>query len=241
MMAQGLQRSSHEHDVRQSPIYQEVLRHLGPSRTVLDIGAGVGRFSVPLAQDSCHVTAIEPSLEMRTYLDEALSRTNQHQRVRIMDEAWPGLAPVTAEVALAAFVIQFAPDPIAFVRAMQQSASRRCVLAIHVDSMFGAFTQLWEEFHDTPAPPLMPVFSNLYPKLLEAGIVTNVQIIEESHGPQFRDPDRVLSMLSHRLHIQDNAEAQAKLSRWLENHRQEWTRPHSTRSALLSWTPDHRS
>ncbi len=159
MMAEGLHRSSTEHDVHQSPIYQEVLRHLGSDCTVLDIGAGVGPFSVPLAQDSCHVTAVEPSVEMRTRLHDVLSHTNQLDQVRIIEDAWPSSIPVTAEVALAAFVIQFAPDPIAFVRAMKQSARRRCVLAIRVDPMFSAFTLLWEEFHDTLAPPSMPVFS----------------------------------------------------------------------------------
>ncbi|PSR21368.1 MAG: hypothetical protein C7B45_10915 [Sulfobacillus acidophilus] len=239
MMAEGLQRSSSEHDVHQSPIYQEVVRHLGPNRTVLDIGAGVGRFSVPLAQDSCRITAVEPSEEMRTRLSQALRDTNQFDRVHIIDQAWPTSTPLTAEVALAAFVIQFAPDPIAFVRAMEQSCTRRCILAIHVDALFSQFAPLWEEFPDIPTPPLMPVFSNLYPKLLEAGIVTDVQIIEESHGPQFRDPAQVLSMLTHRLKIQDNPQAQVKLSQWLENHREQWTQPASTRSALLSWAPNH--
>ncbi len=68
--------------------------------------------------------------------------------------------------------------------------------------------------------------------------MTNVQIIEENHGPQFRDPARVRSMLSNRLKIQDNPDAQAKLSQWLEQHREQWARPHSSRAAVLSWVPN---
>lgn len=238
MMAQGLRRSSEEQDMTQSPIFQEVLKHLGEDRTVVDIGAGVGRFTAPLAAQDCKVTALEPSVEMRRNLDQVLQEQNLTSQVRIIPESWPTPFPITAEVALASFVIQFAPDTQKFIVAMEHAASRRCVLVVHVDQMFGLIRELWPQFHGEPAPQPMLVFSDIYPQLLHMGIMANVQIAQEKHGPRFQDPAAALKMLRTRLKIQGDEPAEARLKAWLDEHRQELQRRRPMRFAIISWTPE---
>lgn len=48
------------------------VRALGlmPTDTVLDMGAGTGRYTVPLAQNAAHVTVLEPSEGMLAFLNE---------------------------------------------------------------------------------------------------------------------------------------------------------------------------
>ncbi|UUX93349.1 class I SAM-dependent methyltransferase [Methanoplanus endosymbiosus] len=41
-----------------------------PADTVLDMGAGTGRYAVPLAQHAAHVTVLEPSKGMLAFLEE---------------------------------------------------------------------------------------------------------------------------------------------------------------------------
>jgi len=44
--------------------------HCKPTDTVLDIGAGTGRYTLPLSKQVASVTAIEPSVAMRTILEK---------------------------------------------------------------------------------------------------------------------------------------------------------------------------
>ncbi|PSR33409.1 MAG: hypothetical protein C7B46_10150 [Sulfobacillus benefaciens] len=237
MMAEGLQRSSQEHDVTKSPIFQEVVKHLGDQRTVLDIGAGVGRFTKPLAKIGCTIAALEPSSEMRGYLEAMIQENHLESRVTVVPDSWPAAHPVRVEVALAAFVIHFAPDPVAFARAMEEAATTRCILAVHVDPMMQFVQDIWPYFHPDQAPPRMAVFADIYPKLLAANIVANVEIIQESHGPRFRDKASVLTMLASRLDITEDAEAMARLNKLIQERQEDWGSPQPRRAAIISWAP----
>lgn len=46
--------------------------NLTDSDTVLDMGAGTGRFAIPFARFVRHVTALEPSVEMGSYLEKGM-------------------------------------------------------------------------------------------------------------------------------------------------------------------------
>lgn len=46
---------------------------LRPTDTVLDMGAGTGRFAVPLARHAAHITALEPSAGMLAYLEQGMA------------------------------------------------------------------------------------------------------------------------------------------------------------------------
>lgn len=237
-MADGLRRSIEEQDMTDSPIFREVLHHTGEARTVLDIGAGIGRFTVPLVRAGCRVMAVEPSREMRKQLEKIIALQDVSESVRIVPEAWPRDSSLQAEVALAAFVIQFSNRPIEFVRAMEASATKRCVLAVHVDSMFGVLNDLWPQFHPDRKAPQMLVFADIYPMLLQAGITANVEIMERQQKSRFRDQGTALAMLAGRLEIQQDETAKARLQTWIEEEWDSLIKPRRMRSAVISWTPE---
>ena len=62
-MADNLNKSASERDPRTTPLYGEIITHLETDGTVIDIGAGVGRFAIPLAKEGFNVTAVEPTEE----------------------------------------------------------------------------------------------------------------------------------------------------------------------------------
>ena len=237
MMAEGLKRSSESMDVTRSPIYQEVMAALAEERTVLDIGAGVGRFTGPLAKAECRVTAIEPSEEMLSHLNDALRQQGVADRVTVIQAAWPLQDSLRAEVALAAFVIQFSEDVAGFAQAMERAAIRRCILAVHVDPLMGFLAPLWSLFRSHESPPHMPAFADIYPQLLNAGIMADVRIFSEPFGPRWSDPKEALPMLARRLRIEGDAEATERLNRILQERREEFMQPRNHRVALLSWAP----
>jgi len=54
---------------------------------VLDIGAGPGTFSVPLAARGCTVTVIEPSTVMREALNERITREKM-DTITVIPKRW---------------------------------------------------------------------------------------------------------------------------------------------------------
>src|SRR6266516_992392 len=50
-----------------------VLPHLRPADTVIDVGAGIGRHAVFLAQHVARVIAVEPSPSMRRHLEQRVA------------------------------------------------------------------------------------------------------------------------------------------------------------------------
>lgn len=143
-MMEGLRSSQDSRDAEDTPIFQEVLSHLGPERTVVDIGAGVGRYTIPLGEIGCHVWAIVPSQPMQAHLLQALAAKRLAVAVHTLPGFWPDVVVPVAEVALAAFVIHFSLCPREFVQAMEAAAIERCVVAIHVDPMFSRTNDLME-------------------------------------------------------------------------------------------------
>ena len=63
-----------EHNNYHAPIIEFLKHTVEPGWKVLDIGAGSGVLSLPLAEMGCEVTAIEPSISMRRLLFEEMFR-----------------------------------------------------------------------------------------------------------------------------------------------------------------------
>ncbi|WP_322795087.1 class I SAM-dependent methyltransferase [Tepidiforma sp.] len=124
-----------------------------PGETVLDIGAGGGRFAVPLAQKGCRVIALEPSEAMRGVLTAAAAESSVD--IRVADSRWP--APGWSEevdVSLAAHVCYDIAAIGPFLDAMERWTRRLCV------AMFGQYGRganlapLFEAVHGEPLQTL---------------------------------------------------------------------------------------
>src|SRR5437899_11917663 len=70
------------------PILDRLLRLARPADSWLDIGAGAGRFALPLALAVREVIALEPSESMLAGLREGIAETGVGN-LRIVQERWP--------------------------------------------------------------------------------------------------------------------------------------------------------
>ncbi len=238
IMADSLNRSSNEMDPRATPLYKAVIGHVGPERTVIDIGAGVGRFAIPLAQDGIKVTAVEPSDEMRRHLKEAIASSGLSSGINVVPSSWPVDKALTAEVVFASFVIQFSKNPMEFIHAMERSARNQCILSVHVDQPLEFLRNIWQVFRPTEPVPVMLTFSDLYPMLLNMGIIANVAIIEEKRMSRpVMEPAKIITLLSDLLSIRDKPADMQRLKEILEGMRSRIQEPPSMRTAIVSWQP----
>lgn len=238
-MAENLNASASETDISTTPLYNEVIRYLGNEGTVIDIGAGVGRFAIPLAQKGMNVIAIEPSEEMRGHLLGSMERNGILSKINVIPSPWPLDEDLHAEVAFSSFVIQFSHDPVKFIQAMEKSATKRCILGVHVDQPLGFLKDVWNVFHPSETPPAMLTFSELYPMLLNMGIMADATIIEEQHPQRIMvKPDKMTEMLVDLLNIRNSPQDVNLLKEILKKQQQESSERRLPRTAIISWNPE---
>jgi 2-polyprenyl-3-methyl-5-hydroxy-6-metoxy-1,4-benzoquinol methylase len=132
----------------------DVLRSLvKPGETWLDIGAGGGRYALPLALRAKSVIAIEPSEGMQNVLREGMAE-HGIANVDIVPARWPMEAPPTADVALIAHIGYDVEDIGPFLDAMEASARRLCVAVLVTPSPPHPAEAFWPAIHGEPRVPL---------------------------------------------------------------------------------------
>lgn len=235
IMADNLNKSSQTIDPRTTALYQKVLQNLGPERSIIDIGSGVGRFAIPLAQAGCSVTAFEPSEEMRTRLLSTAEKEGVLPNINVVPDSWPTKKTVNAEVTFASFVIQFANDPIEFILAMERSASRKCILAVHVDQMLGFLKDVWPVFRPSEPIPTMLAFPEIYSTMLDMGIIADVSILSEQREINMPEPAQIMEILSDLLGLRDDPHEMKLLKEMLMSRKDTVKQQRNIRTAIISW------
>ena len=123
-----------------------------PGDTWLDIGAGGGRFAVPLAGSAARVTAIEPSAAMRALPTGAMAREGIDD-IDIVDLRWPPAADEDApigDLSLAANVLYDVAELQAFVAAMEARTRRECVVMLSDRAPSTPDAAIWEGLYGEP-------------------------------------------------------------------------------------------
>jgi SAM-dependent methyltransferase len=128
---------------------QWLLPYLRVGDRVLDIGAGSGRYLPPLTAAGCEVFALEHSPAMRDQID-LLVQTAQLPRVTMIADTWPTVQPLACEVAMAVHVLYAVRDIAPFLRAMDDAASKLCVLALGLRHPTTAVLPLWQDWYGEP-------------------------------------------------------------------------------------------
>jgi len=208
----------------------EVLRGLvQPSDTLLDIGAGGGRYALPLALVSRKVIAIEPSVGMRRVLGEGMAE-HGISNIEALDGRWPEMAAeVRGDVALMSHIGYDIEDIGPFLDAME-SAARLCVAVLLSQPPPTEADRLWPFVHgvERAALPALPEFLTL---LLARGRLFEVQLVERS-AQSYEQPEQALTWLRQQLWTAPGSEK----DRRLQSVSQERLQERDGRFAL-AWEP----
>ena len=220
------------HATRADPFLTRLLAR--PARRYLDVGAGTGRYAVPLARAGHEVVAVEPSAGMRAMLEGA------HPRITVVPEPWP-VAVARAEIAFAAHVLYLVADVGPFLDAMTEAATRSCFVllaAIHSDAMLDP---LWRHFHGAPRAT-NPTFLDVVALLQERGQRARVEVVRGIGGTGYRAVGDALPDLREQLALPADAattrELRGVLRDWLVPHRGRLRPPGAPLPlAIIHWTP----
>jgi 2-polyprenyl-3-methyl-5-hydroxy-6-metoxy-1,4-benzoquinol methylase len=122
--------------------------------TLLDIGAGGGRFAVPLARRAGRVIVIEPSEAMRANLVGSAAEAGV-TTIELHDQRWPDPAwSESTDVSLASHVLYDISEVGAFLDAMERHSRRLCVVALGETARGAQLAALWQAVHGEPLQTL---------------------------------------------------------------------------------------
>ncbi len=129
------------------PSLDLVLSIVRPDDTWLDLGAGGGRYALPVALHCRRVIAVDPSSGMLAVLREAMPEEGI-ENIDIFQERWPG--PSTAPVADVGFISHVGydiEDIGPFLDQLEAHSTRLCAALLFVVSPTSEFAPLWQPVH----------------------------------------------------------------------------------------------
>lgn len=224
---------------------QWLLPQLHPGDTVLDIGAGSGRYVAPLAEAGMHVKALEQSPAMREQIGLIIQERNL-PNVEIIAESWPTPQPIACDVAMAVHVLYAVRDIAPFIQAMQVSARKICVILLGVRHPTTPVLPLWHAYHGYERLPLPGAFECLG-ALAQMGIAANVHMLPPPAPVRYPSVDEAATELCYRLRLPYGQPYQQQIAEmimrdWMVESDGAVVSPHTPPPhAVIWWRTNHES
>ena len=215
--ASGFHRSTKD-TITSDPLYLRLYNLVAPQTSVLDVGAGTGRFSLALAPYAKCITAVEPSAAMMDFLrrdatDKGLSN------ISYVQTTWQD-APedLEADFVICSHVLYPIRDIAPFLSKLQKATRLACYIYLRATHIDAATAPLWQHFHgDERRFP--PSYIHALDVLYEMGIYANVEIVKLPPSLRYPSLDIAVTELMEQLILPDDektrVELRTLLERWL--------------------------
>ena len=223
----------------EDPTLEMLLRDAHAEETWLDVGAGAGRYALPLALRVEHVVAVEPSPRMVQLLREGM-REHRIGNLDVIESAWPMADPPAAEVALVAHIGYYIADIEPFLEQLEAAASRLCVAVMGESAMTTVVSLFWEHVQGEPRVRL-PALPELLILLLARGRLPEVRLVDRP-PPVFASADEALTMARRQLWLRAGSQKDDRLRALLPDHLHEVAGGYTfdrqrTKIGIVSWQP----
>jgi SAM-dependent methyltransferase len=232
---EGVERARSE---RPDTLLDLVVEKLRPAGTVLDIGAGTGRFAIPFARVARTVTAVEPSAS-RARLLRVNAAAQGLANIRLVGARWEDAGVEPHDVAFCSHAMYTSDDLVKFVRKMEANARDFCFLVMRMPSHDGVMRELSRLVHGQPHDS--PNFWVGYNVLYDMGIYANV-VMEPFVRPWTDDSlDHALHRARRHLGLEGSTAwdepIREILARRLALKQGRYYWPDGMRSAMTWWQP----
>jgi SAM-dependent methyltransferase len=197
------------------PLFVRLRAAVRPDDTVLDVGAGTGRFALPQAPHVREVLAVEPTPAMRERLaTEAAQRGVAN--LTVVPARWQDAPQLAADVVLCAHVLYPLPDAAAFLARLDATTRRECFVYLRERHPDEWSSPAWERWHGEPRR-LGPVASDALAVLRELGIPAEVEWVENTSNWRYADIDEAEAVFLDDLILPDEPAVRAHLRAWLKD------------------------
>ena len=227
-------------DVGDDPFLRRLRRVTEPRSTVIDVGAGSGRFAVAIAPDARRVTAVDPSAAMLSILRRD-ARQAGVKNVKTVRGTWEEVDTPAADVVFSSFVLPLVRDAPAFLTKLDAKARRHAFLYLGAFSGDAVLDPLWRHFHGSPRAP-GPTYLDALAVLRELGMTPEVKVVEIANPRRFATTADAAEHCADALLLPDTAEARTELEElladWLLGRRGALRSPmRSAPAAIMHWRP----
>jgi molybdenum cofactor cytidylyltransferase len=235
------------------PVLAALRARARPGDTWIDIGAGAGRYALPLATAVARVIAVDPSGSMLEGLRAGMAE-HGIVNVEVHEGRWPEIAErerrlcdaLPVDVSLIAHVGYDVEAVWPFIEAMERAATRECVAVLMRRSPASQAEPFWPEIHGEPriSLPALPAFVDL---LVAHGRQPAVQLLESSRR-RWASRDELEPFVRRQTWVKPgsakDARLQALLDEWLiqaEDGSWELSIAEPLEVGLVAWVPLSRS
>ncbi len=163
---------------------QVLAPHLSPRKTLIDVGAGTGRHTVPLAERVEWVTAVEPSERMRSHIP---SRDN----ITVVASTWEDAEVAPADLVVCCHVLYGVAEPVPFIAKLERSARERVFVMLRESDLPHPAAEIRRRLVGD-AGPRLPRFSELFMLLLQMGIAADVDYLRYPIVTRYSDMDEAV-------------------------------------------------
>jgi CTP:molybdopterin cytidylyltransferase MocA/SAM-dependent methyltransferase len=203
------------------PVLKVLLDLVRPGETWLDVGAGAGRFALPIARaldpSGGSVVALDVSPSMLESLRE-IAEDYAIENVRTIEARWPppdpSAAALEADVALIAHIGYDIETIGPFVDAMEAAAGRLCVAVLMERQPSSIADACWPPVHGESRVPL-PALADFVALLQSRGRVVTVRMLEREPR-RFERRDELEGFLRRQLWIDQGGEKERRFQEALE-------------------------
>lgn len=209
-----------------------------PGSTLLDIGAGTGKWSILVSPHAAKVTAFEPSLSMQEVLKEKI-QDQGITNIDIITGTWPEDDVLPHDYVLASHSMYGAGDFTAFVDKMIHTAKKACILLLRAPYADAVMAEAAQKVFGQPYDS--PNFQIAYNILLGMDIYPDVIMEADGSWPGWANDtfEQALEEMKSRMDLTDNNAYDGFLSDLLnanltiKDDKVVW--PSGNRSALVYW------
>lgn len=192
------------------PFYEKLRARISPQTSVLDVGAGSGRFALALAPQGREIIAVEPNAAMLDYLRQdaqASGLTNISYSHTTWQDA-PG--DLQADIVICSHVLYPIRDIAPFLAKLQRAARQTCYIYMRATPIDVLTAPLWKHFHgDDRCYP--PGYIDALGVLYEMDIYANVEVVTLPGSLRFPSLDEAVEELAEQLILPDDEKTRQEL------------------------------
>ena len=222
------------------PLYRRLRQATGRRSTVLDVGAGTGRFTVALAPRVASVTAVDPAERMLDVCRRQAAKLGL-TNVALVHAKWEDADVEPADVAFSSYVVTLVPDAARFLARLDAAATERAFLYLGAYTADAIMDPLWRHFHGTSRKP-GPTYLDAVDVLRELGCKPQIEVVEVTTRGRFKNVADAAKDYRDQLCLPDTPEIRKELrgllQHWLIRRGDALAAPLKTvPAAVISWKP----
>jgi SAM-dependent methyltransferase len=224
------------------PLYRRLRQATGRRSTVLDVGAGTGRFALALAPHVASVTAVDASARMLEVCRRE-ARARGLDNVICVHSRWEQADVAPASVAFSSYVVTLVPDAAGFLVKLDAAATERVFLYLGAYTADAVMDPFWRHFHGRSRKP-GATYLDAFDVVRELGFKPEVEVVEVPTRGRFKNLAEATKSYRDELCLPDTPEVRKELrgllDHWLIRRGDALAAPLKTvPAAVISWSPKH--